>query len=187
MHIPDDHELVVRAQKGDVDAVGELYDRHHTHIFRYVWSRLGQQHGAEDLTGEVFMKMLVALPSYRPGATPFRAWLYRIARNMLVDHYRKERGMMTMLSEETQQQDVTEHDPPSVVEEQLAAERVQQALTRLERSQREVVVLRFLSGLSLREVALTLNKSESAIKALQHRGLAALRLAMQQDQEEVSP
>ncbi|HJW83757.1 MAG TPA: sigma factor, partial [Anaerolineae bacterium] len=68
----DGLELVTRAQGGDVDAIGALYDQHHDSIFRYVWSRVGDRRLAEDLTGDVFAQMLAALPNYRPSGTPFR-------------------------------------------------------------------------------------------------------------------
>ena len=90
-NISDAHsqELVSRAQRGDADAAGQLYDRHSDAIFRYLWARLGDRLLAEDLTGEVFLRMLGALANYRALAVPFRAWLYRIARNLLVDQARK--------------------------------------------------------------------------------------------------
>lgn len=92
----NDADLVKRAQGGDVDAVGELYDRHHESIFRYVQSRVYDRDLAEDLTGEIFTRMVTSLPGYRLRGIPFRAWLYRIARNLVVDHYRKESGRVSV-------------------------------------------------------------------------------------------
>ena len=89
-----DADLVRRAQAGDVAAVGDLYDRHHKAIFRYVQSRVHGKDLAEDLTGEIFTRMVANLPDYRPMGVPFRAWLYRIAHNLVVDHYRKEGGQV---------------------------------------------------------------------------------------------
>jgi len=83
-----DSDLAALARRGDVNAIGALYDRHHEALFRYIWSRVGERETAEDMTGEVFTRMLAALPRYQPTATPFRAWLYRIAHNLVVDHYR---------------------------------------------------------------------------------------------------
>jgi RNA polymerase sigma-70 factor (ECF subfamily) len=171
-------ELITRARTGDVEAVGRLYDQHHAEIFRYLWARVGERPLAEDLTGDVFMRMLMALPRYRPGAAPFRAWLYQIARNLLIDHFRKtgKRTMVSLQHAETLNDDAP--DVVTVVDRHLTMEQIHRALTRLDETQREVVTLRFLSGLSLREVAETLGKTEPAIKALQHRGLAALRQAL---------
>jgi RNA polymerase sigma-70 factor (ECF subfamily) len=163
-----------------VNAVGELYDRHHEDIFRYVWSRVGDNGSAEDLTGEVFTRMVASLPDYRPRGVPFRAWLYRIARNLVVDHYRKEKGLDLVPLNHAEGLRGDGSDPDLMAERQLTLERVQRALARLDPSQREVVELRFLVGLSLREVALTLDKTVAAVKSLQHRGLTSLRAALRQ-------
>lgn len=176
-------DLVILAQRGHADAIGALYDQHYTALFRYLFSRLGERQTAEDLTGDVFMRMLTALPHYQPSQTPFRAWLYRIARNRLIDHYRKEGSHAPVpLLEAEDYQDYME-DLGSLADQKMTTERVLAALSKLEATQREVVALRFLSGLSLQEVAETLEKSENAVKALQHRGLAALRRALAQEEQ----
>ena len=172
---PGQTDLVTRAQGGDAEAIGQLYDQHHEALFRYVWARVGERPLAEDLTGEVFMRMLNALPRYRATTAPFRAWLYQIARNLLVDHYRKMSGQSLVPLHEAETTGVEAGDIATLVEQQLTLERVHQALARLDETQREVVTLRFLSGLSLQEVAAALGKTENAVKALQHRGLMALR------------
>jgi RNA polymerase sigma-70 factor (ECF subfamily) len=169
-------ELVALAQQGNEEAIGALYDLHCQAIFRYFRARLDHRQAAEDLTGEVFRRMLAGLPQYRSIHLPFQAWLFRIAHNLLVDYYRREGNHMSIPLEETETFGGDEIDPASIVEEKLTIEHVHQALSHLEPSQRDVLALRFLSGLSLKETALAMNKSEDAIKALQRRGLAALRL-----------
>ena len=185
--MPDvsDTDLVGRAQEGDVDAVGELYDRHHRDIFRYLWARLHNVHSAEDLTAEVFVRMVTHLPRYQPRGVPFRSWLYRIAHNLMVDHHRK-RGKANIVPL-YYAEGISEggHDPVSATERQLTLERVEAALRQIDPTQCEVVVLRFLIGLSLREVATTLDKSVAAVKSLQHRGLIALRAALEKGAYEV--
>jgi RNA polymerase sigma-70 factor (ECF subfamily) len=172
-------ELVARAQRGDPQALGALYDDHHQALFRYFWSKVGSRELAEDLTADVFMRMLTALPRYHDTGAPFRAWLYGIARHRLVDHYRKQGQRDFVGLEHAEIVDESgPNDPLMLTEHRLSMEHLQQALTRLSEPQREVVTLRFLSGLSLHEVAQVVNKSEQAVKALQHRGLAALRLAL---------
>ena len=183
---PGSPDLVARAQGGDVDAIGALYDQHHESIFRYVWLRVGDRHLAEDLTGDVFMRMLAALPGYRSMGLPFRAWLYRIAHNLLVDHFRKVGDREPLPLDVVEHTEAGEDDLASTVERNLLAERLHRALSKLDPSYREVVVLRFISGLSLREVALATDKTEAAVKSLQHRGLAALRLALNQEPEQVA-
>ena len=170
---------IALAQQGDVEAIGVLYDQHHEALFRYIWSRTGDRDLAEDLTSDVFMRMLSALPNYRSSTAPFRAWLYRIARNLLVDYYRKKGGRISVsLNHSVTLGD--DDNPISIVEHKLTLERAHHALAKLDETQREVVALRFLGGLSLQEVATVLEKSENAIKALQHRGLTALRQALAQ-------
>ena len=167
-------ELVARAQGGDVNAIGALYDEHHESIFRYVWLRVGDAQLAEDLTGDVFMRMLKALPNYQAVGLPFRAWLYRIAHNLLVDHYRRN-GRREPVSLDAVEAHPAGDDPLVSVERRLLAERLGHALSQLDPHQCEVVVLRFLAGLSLQETAAAMGRSEAAVKSLQHRSLAALR------------
>jgi RNA polymerase sigma-70 factor (ECF subfamily) len=158
-----------------MEAAGELYDRHNQHIFRYVWSRVGDQRSAEDLTGEVFSRMVAKLPNYHTTGVPFRAWLYRIAHNLVVDHHRKEGNHVLVPLNSAEDLYEEGNNPASVVEQQLTLERIQRALEKLDPSQQEVVVLRFLVGLPLQDVALTLDKTVASVKSLQYRGLIALR------------
>lgn len=177
----DESQVITRALGGDAESVGELYDRHHKHIFRFIWSRVGDQQLAEDLTGEVFVRMLSALPRYRAEGLPFRAWLYRMARNLLVDHFRKE-GKYTLTSIDNPPGGHNAHFAhSSSLEDRLTLVSLQQALASLEDSQHEIIILRFINGLSLREVAGIVSRSEAGVKALQHRGLRALRLALAQE------
>ena len=170
-------DWVARAQHGEVDAIGALYDQHHDSIFRYLWLRVADRALAEDLTGDVFLRMLDALPRYQAQGIPFRAWLYRIAHNLMVDYFRKV-NQRTPLALNAADDQHAGDDPEATIEQTLRIERVQAALAKLEESQCEVVTLRFLLGLSLQETALVVGKSEAAIKSLQHRGLDALRRAL---------
>jgi RNA polymerase sigma-70 factor (ECF subfamily) len=177
-----DHELVAHAQGGNVDAIESLYDRHRTNIFRYIWSRVGEQRLAEDLTGDVFMRMLAALPDYRATERPFRAWLYRIAHNLLVDHIRKEKQHASIPLDAIKTRHANGSDPMTALERRSDAQRVHDALSKLDTAQREVIVLRFLCELSPQEVAQILGKTEAAVKSMQHRSLAALRQVLAEEQ-----
>jgi RNA polymerase sigma-70 factor, ECF subfamily len=181
VHHSSDADLVQNAQRGDVDAVGELYDRHHERIFRYVWARVRDRGTAEDLTGDVFTRMVTHLGGYQVGSVPFVAWLYRIAHNLIIDHYRKEKATMSVPLHYADGVSQSQDNPTTVVERQLTLEKIHHALTTIDQTQQEVVILRFLVGLSLNEVAHTVDKSVAAVKALQHRGLSALRLALKQE------
>ncbi len=174
-----DNDLVKRAQQGDSAAVGALYDRHHTPIFRFVWSRVSNQHLAEDLTGEIFTKMVISLPDYKISETPFRAWLYRIARNLVTDEYRKQAGKTAVPLEDVETMIGLDTSPDTIAEQNLTLASVQDALAHIDPTQREIVELRFLAGYSLQEVADTLDFSIAAVKSHQYRGLQALRAALQ--------
>jgi RNA polymerase sigma-70 factor (ECF subfamily) len=163
----------VRVQNERPLAAEELYREHHEHIFRFLWSRVHDAQLAEDLTGEVFTRMVANLSSYRDRSLPFRAWLYRIARNLIIDHQRKQSSARVMQDVAAQQLDHS--SPEDSVDAALTLERLRRTLQQIDPEQREVVELRFLAELSLEEASLVLNKSVPAVKALQHRGLAALR------------
>jgi RNA polymerase sigma-70 factor (ECF subfamily) len=178
MRDSSDAELISRAQRGEVNAIGWLYDRHRESIFRYLWIRLDDRQLAEDLTGDVFMRMLDALPRYRQKGLPFRAWLYRIAHNLLIDHFRKM-NHQTTVSLEVAEELGTDVEPGRTIEQRQLTEQLQAALMRLEPTQSEVITMRFLAGLSLQETALALGKTEAAVKALQYRGLNGLRRALE--------
>lgn len=176
----DLHEINVikKAQKGDASAVGMLFDNHQEAIYRFIWMRVRDDHVADDLTGEVFMRMVAELPRYEVRSLPFRAWLYRIAYHLVIDSFRAEKRYTSVSLEEAGPLVSPAERPDEMTDQRLATEKVQQALDILDPAQREVVELRFLAGLSLKEAAATLNKTVSAVKALQHRGLHALRLLL---------
>lgn len=175
-------ELVALAQRGDEEALGALYDAHCQPVFRYFNARLRNQQAAEDLTGEVFRRMLTGLPQYRAIGLPFRAWLFRIAHNLLVDYYRQEDGPMLVSLQQAERQ-TNDDDPASAAERKLTFDQACCVVAELDLSQREVLIMRFLGGLSLRETSLALNKSEDAVKALQRRGLMALRLTLSGEEQ----
>lgn len=170
--------IVKKAQKGDSSAVGWLFDNHHEAIFRFIWLRVRDHALAEDLTGEVFMRMVAELPRYQNRDLPFRAWLYRIAHNLVVDNYRTDKSHMSLPLEQVILHANPATHPDVMTDQALTIERVQQALDNLDPAQREVVELRFLAGLSLKDAAATLNKTVAAVKSLQHRGLSTLRILL---------
>lgn len=166
-------ELLARAQAGDPEGISELYDRYRTSVFRYLYYRAGDLHTAEDLTSETFMRMLRSLNGYRPQNVAFEAWLFQIARNLAIDHYRKTRSRSHLSLEEDMIAD--RDDPVRTAEHNLTSDLLLQALSKLSEIQRDVIVLRFVNGLPVTQVAQALHKSEDAVKALQRRALSALR------------
>lgn len=166
-------EAIRRAQQGDVRILSELYERYHTSIYRYLYYRVGDQHTAEDLTSEVFERMLRFIGGFQPPSATFTAWLFQIARNLSTDHYRRNGGRQHLELEE-QMRD-TQDDPDRAVEHNLTGETLQKALSQLSEDQRDVIVLRFIAEMPIAEAAQALSKTEDAIKGLQRRALIALR------------
>jgi RNA polymerase sigma-70 factor (ECF subfamily) len=174
-----DAELVKRAQNGTAEAAGLLFDRHHTRIFRYVRARIYNTQLAQDLTGEIFLQMVANLNSYRVTSVPFSAWLHRIAHNHVVNHIgRKENRYEQIPLAWAGGFGRRGDNPASLVEIQMTLEEVQQALERIDETQREIIILRFWLGYSLKEVAEMLDKTVASIKSHQHRGLLALKVAL---------
>ena len=170
-----DTETILGAQAGRPDQVVALYEHYYAGIFRYLYYRVGNTEIAEDLTSEVFVRMLRSLGSYRVQGSPapFQAWLFQIAHNLATDHYRRTSNYpQTALTEELSADDPA---PETRVERRLNQEHLQRALSQLREDQRDVLILRFIVGLPIAETARTLHKSEDAVKGLQRRGLSALR------------
>ena len=171
---PDDAALAVRASKGESAAFGLLYDKHVDAIYRYVYYRVRDDAEAEDLTSDVFMRALKAMPRYEPRQA-FLAWLYRIARNAVIDRARRGNRQVSF-------EDALEHPNADKVldpDEQILATSdnatLREALAQLTPLQQEVVVLRFLEGYSTEEIARIVGKREGTIRGIQFRAIGALR------------
>lgn len=168
-----DSTLKEKSRSGDHSLIGELFERHQKEIFRYFYYRIGDTHIAEDLTSEVFLRVLQALPDLRVRPISFQAWLFQIARNLSIDHYRKMKGRQDRILEE--QMDNSPDHAEHTVDLGLTGQKLRDALAELPEAQRDVIIMRFVAGMPVREVAEVLEKSEDAIKSLQRRGLQALR------------
>jgi RNA polymerase sigma-70 factor (ECF subfamily) len=165
--------LVERAQSGDGGAFGELYEQFSPEIFRYLLRHLnGRRESAEDLTEEVFLR------SYQFRGLPFSAWLYRIARNHMIDHLRsRPRQIISSLDAAPE---IPEKKAELVMDRSLDRHELSYALERLTSDQRHVVTLRFLDGFTTAETAEIMGKTEDAVKKLQARGLVQLRRIIEQ-------
>lgn len=157
---------VARAQAGDRSAFAFLYARFADDVCRFAASIMRNHHDAEDVTQQVFAKLLGSISQYEPRDVPFQAWLFRVTRNVAVDHMRRRRTLPVAEVRAT----VDFYDPTSAT----TAQSLQGALGRLPHAQREVVVLRHLAGLSPAEIAQLTGRSEGAVHGLHHRGRKAL-------------
>jgi RNA polymerase sigma-70 factor (ECF subfamily) len=173
----DEKDVVSRAIKGDGEAFAQLYEEYFDKVYRYIYLRLGNQAEVEDLTQEVFVKVLEAIGSYRWRNLPFASWLFRIAHNHMIDHLRKA-GKVEKIAWDDNIAHVEELDPALVAEQRLEVEELRDNVEKLSPAQRAVISLRFGAGLSVAEVAKVLGKSPGTVKALQHSGIVALRKLM---------
>lgn len=175
--IPPDVErqTVDRARTGDQSALADLYDWYMPRVYRYAMARMGNVAEAEDVTEEVFLKMLGAIGDFRWRDVPFSSWLFRIAHNHIASHFRRIAQRGGPHGEIPHEFIDWRVDPAAEVEAQVTMDEVRQATERLPDAQREVIVLRFAVGLSIAETAKTLGKREGNIKALQHKAVAKLQ------------
>lgn len=162
-----------QAQQGDETVIAALYQHYHQGVFQFLYYRVGDRQIAEDLTSEVFLRMLRFIGGFEPPSAKFGSWLFEIARNLATDHYRRMSIRENVELEEDMA--ISQDDPPATVERGLTHEALRRAMQKLSEDQRDVIVLRFVAGMPITEVAQALNKSEDAVKGLQRRALAALR------------
>lgn len=167
-------QLIRKAQRGDTACFGELYDHYLPKIYRYIFAKVNHREYAEDIAHEVFLAAWKNLPGYRERGYPFSSWLYRIARNEIIDHYRLEKHHAN----------VDELDPDAVhlasaaereLDLSLAWRTVKEAMNELTDEERDVLLLRFVNDLTPKEVAAVLGKSEGAVRVMQHRAIQDLK------------
>jgi RNA polymerase sigma-70 factor (ECF subfamily) len=170
----DVRALVARAQQGDRSALEELYLIHFDRIYGYLHMSVGNRHDAEDLTTQTFLKMLEAIGRFRWQSAPFSAWLFRIAHNLAIDHFRA--GKRVQPEEEVSESNgVAESSAEEQALDSMGRAGMLELIGRLSAEQRQVLTLKFLFGFVNAEVAGILGKSEGAVKSLQHRALASLQ------------
>lgn len=168
--------LVQRAQAGDVEAFGQLYDRHVEHVFRYLQARLGSRALAEDLTSETFLRALRGLDAFTWQGRDVGAWLTTIARNLVADHYKSSRYRLELPTDDVpaSARVPLQEGPEESVLAGLRRAAVHDAVRRLGPEQQECIALRFLQELTVAETALVMGKNDGAVKALQHRAVRSL-------------
>ena len=168
--------LVHRAQAGDADAFGELYDRYVGLVYRYVYYRVGSAQVAEDLTSETFLRALRRITSFTWQGRDVGAWFVTIARNLIADHYKSSRYRLEMITDDISETGarLTTDGPEDAVLDGMQNTVLLEAVKQLGAEQQECIVLRFLQGMSVAETAQVMGKNDGAIKALQYRAVRAL-------------
>jgi len=170
----DIRALVARAQQGDREALEDLYLIHFDRIYSYLHMSVGNRHDAEDLTTQTFLKMLESIKRFRWQSAPFSAWLFRIAHNLAMDHFRASRRWQP---EEEVPEPPGESEPSAELAafQSIGRQSMLELIENLSQEQKQVLTLKFVFNLPNAEVATVLGKTEGAIKSLQHRALVSLQ------------
>ena len=166
--------LVDRAQQGERSALEELYLLHFDRIYSYLHLSVGNRHDAEDLTTQTFLKMLESIKRFRWQSAPFSAWLFRIAHNLAMDHFRASRRWQP---EEEVPEPLDEMEPSAEAAafQSIGRQTMLELIEGLSQEQQQVLTLKFVFNLPNAEVATVLDKTEGAVKSLQHRALVSLQ------------
>lgn len=179
--LQDERDLVQQARRGDPDAFGLLYDQYVDRVYRFIYYRVSDVPLAEDLTSRVFLRAWEHLPNYRDRGLSFGSWLFSIARNSVIDHYRTARPEQALEAAGAVPDQGA--DPEEALSASLQSDRLAEALQQLTDEQREVLVLKFIEGYSTEEVARLMDKQPGAIRALQMRGLQALERVLDKEDQ----
>ena len=165
---------MARGAQPDADTLTELYEHYYERVARYIAARTANRDLAEDMACEVFLRAVESIGSYRERGVPLRAWLFRIAHNLVIDHYRRSAHRRTVPIDEVMEI-AGRSDPAAEVEHTLSMEQVNAMMERLNPAQREVIALRFMGGLSAEEAGAIMDRTAGAIRELQRTALKALR------------
>jgi RNA polymerase sigma-70 factor (ECF subfamily) len=175
--------LIKRAKRGDPAAFAKIYDQHQSAIYRYIYYQVGDASTAEDLTSDVFVRLVERIDRFTYRGRPLLAWLYTIARNLVTDHHRRAGRSLPLYPDE--QLTATTIDPEKSIEHTLTQEKLAAAIACLTEDQQQVIILKFIEGLDNETTAQTLKKSVGSVKSLQHRALAALQRILEKDREKL--
>lgn len=178
--LEEEHLLIVRSAAGDGEAFGALYGHYHPKIYRFVYLKVGRKEEAEDLTHQVFLHAWEHMPGYRHEGHPLSSWLYRIARNAIIDHYRTRRANLALDDLDAELIAAGER-LEDAADAAMAIADIRAAMAKLKPSYQDVIILRFVEELSLKETAQALGKSEGAVKLLQHRATKDLQKLLEKN------
>ena len=181
--IDGEEQLIQSAVGGDSSAFGSLYDRYQPAIYRFIVVKVGSREEAEDITHHVFLSAWQKVGTYKHRGHPFSSWLYQIARNMVIDHYRSRKDDVSLDKIDPESSII-----PAVAQFDLSTkmqlQAVHRAIVELKPDYQDVIVLRFIEDMSLKEAAAILKKSEGAVKLAQHRAIKELKKKLGDDSNE---
>src|SRR6476620_5049892 len=182
----DLRRLVELAQQGDREALEALYLLHFDRIYSYLHMSVGNRHDAEDLTTQTFLKMLESIKRFRWQSAPFSAWLFRIAHNLAMDHFRASRRWQPE-EEVPEPPGETEPSAEMAAFQSIGRQSMLELIENLSQEQKQVLTLKFVFNLPNGDVATILGKTEGAIKSLQHRALVSLQKQLEKREADYVP
>lgn len=168
----EEADLVDRAKAGDSQAFARLYDAYVERVSRYIYFRVSDASDMEDLVSQVFLKAWENLDRYRAGGSPFIAWLFTIARNLVIDHYRTKKNTLPLEEAIALPSDI--EMPDDTAQTHFDLEAMRDGLQALSADQQQALVLKYIAGLPNESIAKIMNKQEGTIRGLQMRGLQTL-------------
>ncbi len=171
----DEIHLIEKATNGASEAFGLLYERYVKRIYNYIYYRTGNINDAEDLTSKVFHRAFRHIESYNHRGIPFSAWLYRIAHNLVANWYRDRSRKKEVTLEDHLPSTFHFDFPETALEQNQESEKMMKAIRKLPPERQQLIILKYVEGLSNSEIGLIMRKSEGAIKSLYHRTLESLR------------
>lgn len=175
-----EEKKLVLAVKGDSSAFGELYDHYQPMIYRFIAVKVSRREEAEDITHQVFLSAWQNIGRYENRGFPFSSWLYQIARNQIVDYYRARRNNVSIDAIDPEYF-ATAASAEFTIPAKMEMELVQRGIKELKQDYQDIIILRFIEDLSIKESAAILKKTEGAVKLLQHRALRELKKVLQID------
>ncbi len=166
-------KLIESAVKGKASAFGLLYDHYQPKIYRFVLIKIGSREDAEDITHQVFLNAWQNISNYKDLGFPFSSWLYRIAKNQVIDRYRTKKQEFNL--EDVDEEVFADSGIGEDIELRIRIERVMKEIKNLKQDYQDVLIMRFVEDLSIKEVAAAVEKSEGAVKLMQHRAIKELK------------
>ena len=177
-----ERNLITKAKSGETEAFGLIYDHYLPKIYRFILMKVSRREEAEDITHQVFLKAWTSIGThYSEMDLPFSSWLYRIAKNAVIDHYRRERPTLNIDDHEGVDELITRHDLDLKIDLENKTKELLEAVRSLKETEQEVITMRFVEDLSTKEVAEAIGKSEGAVKVIQHRAIESLRKKLQKE------
>lgn len=179
----EEESFIKKAQAGEAEAFGWIYDRYIKQIYRFVYLKVSHRANAEDLTQQIFMNAWQNIKGYKAQGFPLSSWLYRIANNAVIDHYRTNRHHVAL---DSIPEEIFAQEPDDRIDTAMEIAKAAAMIGKLESDQQSVVVMKFIEGMDNKEIATALEKTEGAVRVIQHRALKKLKDLISENSQEMA-